>query len=118
MGSPIYVEVYAEINDGSVNEFIAYKVANCPRNHRNRGGSHSGSKTNSFISSKGLTIFLIVLGVILTAVVIGLIVLVFSFRSKNTNLMNQVNKVSFQEEDNKRDNEGGLLFNDDRNALA
>ena len=109
--SPIYVEVYAEINDGSVNEFIAYKVAKLPEIQK------KGSSTSNW-GINATTILLIIIGIVLIAVVIVLVVLVFSFRSKNTNLMNQVNKVSFQEEDNKRENEGGLLFNDDRNTLT
>ena len=52
----------------------------------------------------------VVVGVILIAIVIGLVITIFIFQQKNKNLLNQVKHVSFQQTNSNNNVDPNLLL--------
>ena len=69
-----FIEVYAEINDASVNEFISYKIAKCPRAPFPNGSDLKDPESNK--SSNEVIVF-IVIGCILVIFVCVIVVVAF-----------------------------------------
>ena len=85
----VYLNVIAQIQQNNVLEYVAY---NGKKHVRPYSGGDSKDKSQS-----DNTAMFVVVGIILIAIVIGLIVTIFIFQQKNKNLLNQVKHVSFQQ---------------------
>ena len=87
----VYLNVIAQIQQNNVLEYVAYNGKKHLRPYK--GGEQDDIKN---LSSDNTAMFVII-GIILIAIVIGLIVTIFIFQQKNKNLLNQVKHVSFQQ---------------------
>ncbi len=100
-----YIQVIAAITDLTVNEFLAYKGVTSPQ--------EIARKTNM----KQVIIFSVI-GIVLLCIVGVLVAIILMFNSKNKDLLKKVEKISFQQDvEQKPGSDGGLLLNDDQNAL-
>ena len=95
-----YLQVIAQIQQGTIIEYVAYKGKKLvrPDNGGNGGNGGNEEKKGKEDDSEGIstTLFLVVAGIIL-ALIAGLVVVVFIFQQRNKSLLNQVKHVSFQQ---------------------
>ena len=101
-----YVQIVAHVSDGSINEYLAYESQYFKTPEEKKTEKN---EKNSYI------IAFIIIGVIFIIVIIIFAIIIIKFFIKNKNLMEAVNKTSFQgdrltgeDDDNKNDD---LLLN-------
>jgi len=94
-----YIQVIAQIKQGSIIEYVAYQTLFVGKD----GSSDSKDNTTLLI---GLTV-----GGILLIIIIILAIFVILYNRKNKDLLNQVNKISFVQSEAKDDN--NLLVDND-----
>lgn len=98
----VYLQVIAYIHDGPNNEYVAYNSLYFEKSLQPLPTPASNGSTTVFI----------VISIILLIVVIVLIYFLFKFSKKNKDLLDKVNKTSFQQENEENINGDGLLFNE------
>ena len=98
-----YIQVIAHINEGPINEYIAYN----PRSFEQKQSSPIKSS-----SMNKYAIALIIVGSLLLVIIIVLVIVILKFNMKNKDLMAKVQATSFQEERENRDN---LIVGDPNN---
>ena len=102
------IQVIAYIKDGPINEYVAYNAfipgSSKPDSGSGDKGSGSG-KSTSFYVIIGISIALFV-------IIVVLIVIIIVFNSKNKDLVDKVNKISFVSSDNKPNSDSNLLMDD------
>ena len=95
---PTYFKVIAQIYNNGINEFISYKNYEYKESDFIYDDSNKDIKDNKDDSRK--YIILIIILVIFFLIIIGLIIALFIFKRKNKNLLEEVNKTSFVDNEN------------------
>jgi hypothetical protein len=85
-----YTQLIAQVNDGPINEYYSY-------GYNDKYGFSNKAKSGS----STLVIAIITVSIILFIVIVILIIIVYAFNSRNKNLMDKVNAVSFVDPDEK-----------------
>jgi hypothetical protein len=85
-----YTQLIAQVNDGPINEYYSY-------GYNDKYGFSNKAKSGS----STLVIAIITVSIILFIVIVILIIIVWAFSSRNKNLMDKVNAVSFVDPDEK-----------------
>ena len=112
-----YAQVIAQIRDGPIIEYFAYTPHYNPnsKNKQDSGDIITDAPTSSSDASTtapddDTAIYVVVgISIALLVVVVVLVIVIMTFNSKNKNLLDQVNKISFSKTDAQRpinDNEG------------
>ena len=122
-----YIQVVAQIKDGPIIEYVAYEPyynitnigptpppppkSDTPTSDTPKPDTKSdGTQTNN--NDKTVIWVIIGLGAGIFVILVILIVIVLIYNSKTKNLMEQVNKISFVQQD-KKGNDENLLLDDD-----
>ena len=105
-----YLNVIAQVQQNNVLEYISYngKTFIRPSPYNDESGSDQNRQNNK-VETDNTTMFVVV-GVILIAIVIGLVITIFIFQQKNKNLLNQVKHVSFQQTNSNNNVDPNLLL--------
>ena len=112
-----YIQVVAQIKDGPIIEYVAYEpnynVANIEPTPSPSDNPNPNQNQNPTSNESNKMIWVIIgLGAGIFVILVILIVIVLIYNSKTKNLMEQVNKISFVQQD-KKGNEENLLLDDD-----
>ena len=105
-------QVLAQIRDGPITEYVAYKsiVEISPGKHREKKGSKNGDDDNT-------TLYAIIgISVGLLVIVAVLVVIILIYNARNKDLMDQVQKISFVKSGAKPKDDLNLLL-DNQNEL-
>ena len=103
----VYLNVIAVVQQKNVLEYISYngiKNLRPPEESEDDTGKNSDKDNSINVETKSHTTMFIVVGVILLAIVIGLVVVILIFQQRNKNLLNQVKHVSFQQTNSNNNN--------------
>ena len=103
------IQVIAQIKDKENIEYLSYSL------YIKEEGNPSNNSKNKYLA------LFIVVGLLLFAIIIALIAVIIIFNNKNKDLLDKVNKVSFQEERGSKqdgDTKDGLLYNNEENVLG
>ena len=84
-----YIQVIAHVNDGPINEYIAFKSLFNEKENEIKSDDDKGNKTFIIVVSVVSSLFV--------GVVIVLVVVIVRFNMKNKDLLNKVNTTSFVE---------------------
>ncbi len=98
-----YLQITAYVNQGPINEFVSYNSLYFKYN--------DGRGTDIAL------ILIIIISSILFIVVIVLLVIIIRCNSKNKDLLDRVNKTSFQQEKEDNQQGEGLLYNEEKGGL-
>ena len=97
-GNYKYIHVLAQIIDKNITEFLSYKLYELPKdeskkviNDDDEDDDDDGLKTSEIV--------LIIISVLLVVIVAALVVLLLFYKKKTKNLAQEVNKISFSDED-------------------
>ena len=121
------IQVIAQITDGVITEYVCYNEIynpNATKEEKKDEGKKEedkkeGENGNGNNKGKGISMWVVVgLGSALFVVLIILFVVIFVCRSRNKDLMNKVNKISFvKSKAGEREGDINLLLNDNQNEL-
>lgn len=106
-------EVIAQIKDGPIIEYVAYEPVFSQGRDPSSVKPNEPEKTSEKSDSRGMLYAAIGIGCGIVVILIILIIVIFIYNSRNKELMEQVNKISFVQNDNKKANEENLLLDDD-----
>ena len=88
--NPIYAQVIAQVYDNGINEFLLYKIYKF---------TEEKVDNNDDDDDKKYIVAIVIISVVLCLIITGLIIALTFFKKANKNLMNEVNKISFNDEE-------------------
>ena len=109
-----YIQVIAHINDEPIHEYVSYKSLffeqkNVDNNDNNKNGDEkTDEKKEPSVNSKLVTT-IVIIAALFFGVVFTLIIVIMKYNSKNKNLLQQINYISFADEKH------GIINDDENN---
>ena len=107
------IQVIAHINEGSINEYIAYKslIINTEEKEQKNDPQKNTEENNNNSDNNTLKIVFIILGCFFIGVVVVLAIVITQFVKRNKDLLNKVNTISFKADNDDEESNNDLLIN-------
>ena len=103
--NPRFAQVIAQVYDNGINEFLSYEIYEFPKEEEKKSDDITPSDNNSDDNEddddndKKYIIAIVVISVVLVVIIVGLIIALTFFKKANKNLLNEVNKISFSDQE-------------------
>ena len=110
-----YIQVIAHINDEPIHEYISYKSLFFDKKNVDNNDDKTDKKPNDkppeppSVNSKLITT-IVIIAALFFGVVITLVIVIMKYNSKNKNLLQQINHISFADEKH------GIINDDESNS--